>query len=94
MMCLTLSLIANPLLWGPETFAQDQDVTVPDEKLAAVVREALELDETATITPTQLSTLTLHLQFHGSEAFERDPVEREKWRITENRESRLQTKNG
>ena len=58
MMCLTLSLMANPLLWEPETFAQDQDVTVPDEKLAAVVREALELDETATITPTELATLT------------------------------------
>ena len=48
----------TPLLWESETFAQNQDVTVPDEKLAAVVREALELGETDPITPTELATLT------------------------------------
>lgn len=58
MMCLTLSLMTNPLLWETEVFAQDQSITVPDETLAAVVREALELDATDPITPTQLSTLT------------------------------------
>ena len=50
--------MTNPLLWESDTFAQDQNITVPDEKLAAVVREALELDATDPITPTQLSTLT------------------------------------
>ena len=55
---LVLSLIINAVLWESKVFAQDQNPTVPDEKLAAVVREALELDATATITPTELSTLT------------------------------------
>ena len=50
--------MATPLLWEPDTSAQDQKVTVPDEKLAAVVREALGLGETDPLTPTDLSTLT------------------------------------
>ena len=54
---LVLSLIINAVLWESEVFAQDQNPTVPDEKLAAVVREALELDATDPITPTQLSKL-------------------------------------
>lgn len=58
MMCFTLSLMATPLLWEPDAFAQDLDTTVPDEKLAAVVREALELDATDPITPRELATLT------------------------------------
>ena len=58
MMCLALNLMTNPLIWEPEVFAQNQNVTFPDEKLASVVREALELGETDSITRTQLSTLT------------------------------------
>ena len=46
----------NAVIWEPEAFAQD--ITFPDEKLAAVVREALELGTTAPITPTELTTLT------------------------------------
>ena len=58
MMCLALSFMTHPLIWEPEVFAQNQKVTFPDENLAAVVREALELGETDPITRTELSTLT------------------------------------
>ena len=39
---------------------------------------------------TLIREILLHLQYHGSDAFERDPRERKKWQITENGESRLQ----
>ena len=55
---VALSLLINAVIWESEVFSQDQDSIVPDEKLAAVVREALELDTTDPITPTQLATLT------------------------------------
>lgn len=64
MMCLALSLMANPFLWEPEAFAQGQDVTVPDENLATVIREALELpipdtvEELQKIPQEKLKTLT------------------------------------
>ena len=48
----------NAIISEPEAFAQDQNITFPDEKLAAVVREALELGTTDPITPTELATVT------------------------------------
>ena len=39
---------------------------------------------------TLIREILLHLQYHGSDAFERDPRESKKWQITENGESRLQ----
>ena len=61
---LALSLIINPVIWESEVFAQDQDVTVPDEKLATVVREALDLpipdipEQLKNIPQEELKTLT------------------------------------
>ena len=40
---LALSLIIHTSIWQSETCAQDQNITFRDEKLAAVVREALNL---------------------------------------------------
>jgi len=63
-MFLVLSLMIHPLLWEPETFAQDQDVTFPDEKLATVVWEALDLpipdtpEELKNIPQEKLKSLT------------------------------------
>ena len=50
--------MGSSVIWESEAFAQDEAVEFPDANLAAVVREALELDETASITRARLSTLT------------------------------------
>ena len=38
---MALSLLINAVIWESEVFSQDQDSIVPDEKLAAVVREGI-----------------------------------------------------
>lgn len=92
----SLEIIEKAILHVLLEAKRTEEVSLSASEISTRLRMSAYKDKTSS-SPTSytlIREILLHLQFHGSKAFERDPVEREKWRITENGESRLQTKRG